>query len=616
MPGPRWQHLDRHRTRPRPVPGGKITTWHVHDGLPGEEVSALLFDRSGALWIALRNGLARFDGTHFTAWTRKNGLPEDAVSALAIAPDASAWAATAHGRLVRIQNDRLTVEPVQLPRNDVLAMHFDHDGNLWMGFQSAGLARLHNGALTLFDEHDGLPGQTVESMFEDAEHNLWVGLYDGGLVKLSDGLFTVIGQPEGVKGSLTSCAIADADGSIWAGNFRASSIASCPTATCASTPSATAFPARASIPCCLAATTPSGWATAMASSPAIAMAASPCSTIPRQRTPPSMVCSRIAMETSGSANTVPVLPVSATADSFMPPPRAPSRPSPSVLTAPSGSAPTATVSTATVNGAFTHFTTVQGLLSDHVDALLAGGDGSIWVGEASGGLDRIRDGRIVSYSPANGLFDSTAGDLVADRLGNLWMGSDRGIARVSFSDLDAFAAGKIGAIHSTAYDTSDGMRSRETIQGGTGEGTIAPHGRLLFPTLNGIAIVDPARALAPPPPTSCRALRALPLPAAPSLWSTESPPLTRWAAFDSASPPSLLSPPPASASVPGSEGYDRELIPVRLGKNRRVHRPPAGALPLRRRGGASQRRLGPALRCTKLHRPAPLVSRLVRVAGL
>lgn len=487
------QGLDR-------ISGGRITVWRARDGLPGEEVSALRFDPSGALWIALRSGLARFDGIHFTAWTRKNGLPEDAVSAVALAPGGSAWAATAHGRLVRIQNDRIAVEPVQLPQNDIAAMLFDRDGNLWMGFQNAGLARLHDGVLKLFDEHDGLPGQTVESMFEDAEHNLWVGLYDGGLVQFRDGLFSVLGQREGLTPNLISCAIAAADGSIWAGNFRGELNHILPDGKVRIYTQRDGLPGE-SIHSMLLDRHGTLWLGHRHG--ILTQFRNGRFTVFHDPQARNAAMNGLLQDRDG---TLWVAEYGAGFARFS---------KGNFLHASSSGAFQAIVlgSDGAIwlgsdgdgvlryqNGKTERFTTAQGLLSDHVDALLAGNDGSIWVGEASAGLNRIRNSRVTSYKPADGLFDSTAGNLVADRFGNLWMGSDHGIARVSFSDLDAFAAGKIPAIHSTAYDTSDGMRSRETIQGGTGEGTIAPDGRLLFPTLNGLAIVDPAPAMAPQTP--------------------------------------------------------------------------------------------------------------------
>jgi diguanylate cyclase (GGDEF)-like protein len=108
----------------------------------------------------------------------------------------------------------------------------------------------------------------------------------------------------------------------------------------------------------------------------------------------------------------------------------------------------------------------------------------------------MKDGKITSYTPDQGLFDSAVGNILEDQSGNLWMGSDNGIFRVAKSELNAFASGRASAIHGVVYDTMDGLRSRETMQGGTGTASIGPDGRLWFSTMRGLSVIDPAHALA------------------------------------------------------------------------------------------------------------------------
>jgi diguanylate cyclase (GGDEF)-like protein len=137
----------------------------------------------------------------------------------------------------------------------------------------------------------------------------------------------------------------------------------------------------------------------------------------------------------------------------------------------------------------------NGLLSDHILALHMDEEGVLWVGSSSGGLNRIWDGKVTSYTPDQGLFDSTVGNILEDKFGNLWMGSDHGISRVSKSELNDIAKGSVGAIHGVVYGTADGLRSPETMQGGTGTASKGPDGRLWFSTMRGLSVVDPARAI-------------------------------------------------------------------------------------------------------------------------
>src|ERR1019366_9486330 len=120
------------------------------------------------------------------------------------------------------------------------------------------------------------------------------------------------------------------------------------------------------------------------------------------------------------------------------------------------------------NGKTVTYTARNGLVNDHVVAVYADPQGAVWVGTMSGGLNRIRDGRITSWSADQGLFDDTVGNILEDDFGNLWISCDRGVFRVSKRELNDYAAGRVRSIHSLAFGTGDGMRSRECIYGGTG----------------------------------------------------------------------------------------------------------------------------------------------------
>ena len=48
------------------------STWRVEDGLPQNNVHAIVSDGDGYLWLGTESGLARFDGVRFTHWLSSN----------------------------------------------------------------------------------------------------------------------------------------------------------------------------------------------------------------------------------------------------------------------------------------------------------------------------------------------------------------------------------------------------------------------------------------------------------------------------------------------------------------------------------------------------------------
>jgi signal transduction histidine kinase len=82
------------------------------------------------------------------------------------------------------------------------------------------------------------------------------------------------------------------------------------------------------------------------------------------------------------------------------------------------------------------------------------------------------------------------------------MSCNRGIYRVRKQELNDFADGKIKAITSIGYGKSDGMLNVECNGGRWPAGIRARDGKLWFPTMGGVAIIDPAAVTTntqPPP---------------------------------------------------------------------------------------------------------------------
>jgi signal transduction histidine kinase/CheY-like chemotaxis protein len=142
-------------------------------------------------------------------------------------------------------------------------------------------------------------------------------------------------------------------------------------------------------------------------------------------------------------------------------------------------------------GVFTVYTSRQGLSSDVVLSTHHDAQGRLWVGTQGGGLGCLREGKIVSYRMRDGLFDDAVFRILEDDTGNLWMSSNRGIFHVSKQQLEDFAAGRITRITSTGLGVPDGMKSIECNGGFQPAGWRMRDGRLCFPTMKGVSIVDP-----------------------------------------------------------------------------------------------------------------------------
>jgi signal transduction histidine kinase/ligand-binding sensor domain-containing protein len=160
-------------------------------------------------------------------------------------------------------------------------------------------------------------------------------------------------------------------------------------------------------------------------------------------------------------------------------------------------------------GKFTAWTEKDGLPGATVRALKLDTDGTLWVGTYDSGLGRYKDGRFTRYSTADGLFDNGVFQILEDDFGWLWMSCNRGIYRVRKQELNDFADDKVKTLTCLSYNKNDGLPSSECNGGRWPAGVKTRDGKLWFPTMGGIAMIDPAavKANTQPPPVMIEAMR-------------------------------------------------------------------------------------------------------------
>ena len=99
-------------------------------------------------------------------------------------------------------------------------------------------------------------------------------------------------------------------------------------------------------------------------------------------------------------------------------------------------------------------TTKGGLSSDVAFSLLEDREGSLWVGTHGGGLNRLRDGKLLAYSTREGLSSDAVLTVYEDRAGDVWIGTDggglnrlRGGRFTTLTTRDGLSSDQIASIH-------------------------------------------------------------------------------------------------------------------------------------------------------------------------
>lgn len=130
------------------------------------------------------------------------------------------------------------------------------------------------------------------------------------------------------------------------------------------------------------------------------------------------------------------------------------------------------------------------IFSTYVRAIHQDESGVMWFGTYGGGILRLKEGKLSSITTDEGLFDNIVSHIVEDENGFFWMGSNRGLSRVSREELNNVIDGLRTAVQSSVFGTSNGMNSPETNGGFQPSIARDDSGHLYVPTVNGVVVVS------------------------------------------------------------------------------------------------------------------------------
>jgi len=116
--------------------------------------------------------------------------------------------------------------------------------------------------------------------------------------------------------------------------------------------------------------------------------------------------------------------------------------------------------------------------------------GAYWLVSGRQGVVRFKNGRFKAITTKNGLFNDLTLSLVEDDEGRYWFNSHTGLFWAWKKDLNEVADGKRPLLTCVHYGIEDGMLNVEGNGGNWPNSCKTRDGRLWFPTVKGVAIVD------------------------------------------------------------------------------------------------------------------------------
>jgi diguanylate cyclase (GGDEF)-like protein/PAS domain S-box-containing protein len=198
---------------------GRYRQFTTRDGLPGNEVRALLEDKDGNLWAGTNYGLGRLTDGRWSRLASQDGLPSDLVRSLLEDADGSLWVGFYGGGLTRLRDGEFTSLSARegLVHDLTWGVGEGRDGSLWVSTHG-GVSRLHDGAWTAFGTADGLSDNITRPLHVDRHGALWVGT-NRGLSRFENGRWTRPGEVQ-LGGTVVQAIYEARDGALWIGTWE------------------------------------------------------------------------------------------------------------------------------------------------------------------------------------------------------------------------------------------------------------------------------------------------------------------------------------------------------------------------------------------------------------
>ncbi len=232
------------------------------EGFPTDRIRMFYEAEDGAVWVATQNGIERIHsekiellkdcgmisgdittpfaedgrgGVFFVTsrglflWRNGVALPfvlhQPASSGMAVAvyrdPQHRIWVGMMHGVVQLVPRGEGWQElPNTKVSGPVTLLVGDRDGNLWVGTRHRGICRIEpDGQVSFWTSADGLPNDAIRSMYIDDEQNLWIGMMNGGMERWRKAPLIPYGRPEGLPAEYAANVLGARDGDLWMGTW-------------------------------------------------------------------------------------------------------------------------------------------------------------------------------------------------------------------------------------------------------------------------------------------------------------------------------------------------------------------------------------------------------------
>jgi signal transduction histidine kinase/ligand-binding sensor domain-containing protein/CheY-like chemotaxis protein/HPt (histidine-containing phosphotransfer) domain-containing protein len=204
--------------------GGGLVRWRNGEFTPlssgpfaNTDLRSLMEDDEGSLWIGSYGvGLFRLHDGKFLTAGEPEGLQGNLTWVVTPRKAGGVWVGTDGGLSSYVDGH---FHHLDGPRGHesirVRALLEDAQNRLWVGTDGAGVYRIGRDGIAVFDQHNGLSGDSVTALLEDRQQRLWVGTNQGLDLIEHDRIQSMQSRLDASSPSAVHLLYEDRDGNLW-----------------------------------------------------------------------------------------------------------------------------------------------------------------------------------------------------------------------------------------------------------------------------------------------------------------------------------------------------------------------------------------------------------------
>ena len=480
---------------------GKFKPYSKNTFLPDSFIYDMVTDKDD-LYVATDDGLYAIKGDKVLKYSENEGLPEMNIRGLFLDSKGDLWVGTSDSGVARLKKDTNKFDVFQkkdgLSSGRIFAIEEDNQGKIWIGTIGGGLNIFDGKEFKNYTKKDGLSSDVVRTLFKDRAGNMWAGTFGGGIDQFRKGLFSSITMRDGLSDNVIFALLEAKNGDIYAGTYGKGlnvikkdgtvKVLNASNGLSGDIPAAIFQDSKERV-----------WVGTYGTYLNILEKNGTITHIgPDEGLEMATVTSFLELDDGtiyiGGFNHALAVYKDGKFKTLKKEGILKNRTVWGITLDKDGAILLATDGTGIIrikDNVFEIIDTKKGLNDNKITHIYRDDKNILWASSYDNGMNIIRpDGKITHIKKSDGLFDDTIYTSIEDDEGNLWMSSNRGLFSAKKTDLLNFKEGSGEKIKVKSYSWKDGMPSNECNGGFQKAALKTSDGRLMFPTIKGIAVMD------------------------------------------------------------------------------------------------------------------------------